>query len=322
MVDAHAPAEHQPVLLKEVIDSLLHDVCGHYVDATFGRGGHTRALLKRLSNSASVLGLDRDPRAIEAGEVLASEDKRFAVVHARFSQIADIVALHAEQPIAGILMDLGVSSPQLDGAERGFSFRLDGPLDMRMDTSETAGASAAEWLNEAEQADIAEVLFQLGEERQARRIAAAIVRQRPLQTTTQLAALIEEVVPRRSGSRKHPATKSFQAIRMHINEEPAELRSGLEGAFAALGSGGRLAVISFHSLEDRVVKRTFKTLTQPPPIPRRIPLREDARPVRAKHIAGPLRASTIEVANNPRARSATLRVIEKLHAPATAVGER
>ena len=312
---ADTASEHEPVLKDEVLNNLLHDSDGTYIDATFGRGGHTRALLASLSDVARVVGLDRDPSAVAAGHSLAQSDSRFEILHARFSELASVAAA-LERPIAGVLLDLGVSSPQLDQGERGFSFRLDGPLDMRMDPSDESSESAADWLNSAAVEEIAEVLFRLGEERHSRRIARAIARDRPLTTTQALADTIAGAVPRRAGA-KHPATRSFQAIRMHVNSEVEELDLGLAGAFAALDDGGRLAVISFHSLEDRAVKRAFRALTKAPELPRRLPVRDAdvARAMPARHVAGPIRAGAAEVERNPRARSATLRVIEKTAVP-------
>ena len=301
--------DHIPVLLEEVLNNLVQCAAGTYVDATFGRGGHSRALLQRLTAGARVIALDRDPAAGAEGRLLAAEDDRFNIQQGRFSQLAQILdALHVEQ-VTGVLMDLGVSSPQLDEAERGFSFRLPGPLDMRMDPEQ--GESAADWLNRAEEADIAKVLKDYGEERFARRIAKAILAARPLQDTVALAKLVADAIPGRAQPGKHPATRTFQAVRIYINQEMAELEAGLAAAFAALAPGGRLAVISFHSLEDRVVKQFFRSLTRPPAVPRRVPLRHEQMVTQARAVAGPVRAGLKEGESNPRARSATLRVVEK-----------
>jgi 16S rRNA (cytosine1402-N4)-methyltransferase len=308
-------SEHVPVLLDEVLKNLVQSDTGIYVDATFGRGGHTRGLLHVLGADASVIALDRDPQAIQEGQRLAAEDERLSVSQARFSQMRDVREIQNAQQaggVQGVLMDLGVSSPQLDDAGRGFSFRFSGPLDMRMDPSE--GLSAADWLNEADESEIARVLKEYAQERFARRIARAIVAARPLSTTDELANLVADVVPAKGAQGKHPATKTFQAVRIHINEETKELELGLQAAFEILAAGGRLAVISFHSLEDRVVKHTFRSWTRPPQLPRRLPVRHDQQTTLAKDIAGPIRPGARELSVNPRARSATLRVIEKVTA--------
>ncbi len=307
-VDSDEGSSHIPVLLDEVLENLVGSTTGTYVDATFGRGGHSRALLSRLQPEARLVVIDRDPAAIADANTLAAADMRVTVCQARFSSLAAVLAEHAVQDVQGVLMDLGVSSPQLDAAARGFSFLKDGPLDMRMDPE--SGESAADWLNTAEPAEIARVLKDYGEERFARRIARAIIAARPLQTTAQLAEVVEQAVPGRV-QQKHPATRTFQAVRMYVNAELDELEQGLQAAFDALAPGGRLAVISFHSLEDREVKHTFRTWTRPPPLPRRVPVRHQDQRTQARDVAGPLRPSAAELARNPRARSATLRVIEK-----------
>ena len=306
-----------PVLLQEVLANLVQSSQGTYVDATFGRGGHSRALLEQLSQTASVVGLDRDLEAVEHGLHLAAADHRFSVHHAEFSRLQEVLQAQDKYPVDGVLMDLGVSSPQLDTAHRGFSFRLHGPLDMRMNSQ--SGLSAAEWINSAAEQEIANVIFQYGEERASRRIARKIVAERPLYTTTELANVVESAIPNRgrpksAGGRapKHPATKTFQGIRIFINQEDEQLKAGIEAAFAALKVAGRLAIISFHSLEDRVVKQAFRALCTPPTLPRRIPVPTKDIPVKARAVVGPLRPSVSETQNNIRARSATLRVIEKL----------
>jgi 16S rRNA (cytosine1402-N4)-methyltransferase len=238
-------AGHIPVLLDEVLKNLVQSKTGTYVDATFGRGGHARGLLARLGPEARLIAIDRDPAAIAAAEQLAVEDTRVTVCHARFSELAGVLAGEGVDAAEGVLMDLGVSSPQLDEAARGFSFRMTGPLDMRMNPEE--GLTAAQWLNEAEEADISRVLKDYGEERFARRIARAIVAVRPFSTTDQLAEVVVSAVPFGGKSRKHPATKTFQAVRIFINQELVEVREGLHAAFELLAPGGRLAVISFHS---------------------------------------------------------------------------
>jgi 16S rRNA (cytosine1402-N4)-methyltransferase len=303
--------QHVPVLCEETIDLVMAAEApsdGVFLDATFGRGGHTRALLRRLGPEARVVAVDRDPQAVEAGRRMASEDERLTMVHGCFAELADILVEAGVEQLDGAIMDLGVSSPQLDDAARGFSFRGDGPLDMRMDTSR--GETAAEWLNRAREQEIADVIRRLGEERYARRIAAAIVGQRPLDSTRELADVIRAVVPTRGG-RTDAATRSFQAIRMQVNDELGQLEAGLETVFERLRPGGRLAVISFHSLEDRVVKKTFRRLAEGPSLPRNLPVR-NAEAARGRIAAGPVRASAAEVARNPRSRSAALRVLERV----------
>lgn len=302
---------HVPVLLNEVLDNLILSFQGTYVDATFGRGGHCSGMLQRLGPESRIIGLDRDPEAILAGRVLSEADNRLSCYHACFSELTDVLAkAGVRDGVQGILMDIGVSSPQLDQPERGFSFSATGPLDMRMDP--TRGKSAREWLNDASEDEISAVLRVHGEERHARRIARAIVAARPLWETEELANLVEQTVPKTYGPRRtHPATKTFQAIRIFINDEDVELQNGLEQAFNALAVGGRLGVISFHSLEDRVVKHMFRALSSPAPIPRHVPIRESENQVEGVLIGKPIRASDAEQAVNPRSRSATLRVIEK-----------
>lgn len=302
--------DHIPVLLDEVLKNLVACDAGTYVDATFGRGGHTHGLLKVLGPEGRVVAIDRDPQAIDVAQALAATEPRLTVCHARFSQLASVLSSEGIARVQGVLLDLGVSSPQLDDAERGFSFRFSAPLDMRMNPQE--GQSAAQWLDSADERDIARVLQDYGEERFARRIARAIVAARPLTTTDELAALVAHAVPQRGRQKKHPATKTFQAIRIFINDETRELELGIQAGFDVLALGGRLAIISFHSLEDRAVKHTFRSLTKPPPVPRRVPVRHQDMHIPARHIIGRLRAGARELQRNPRARSATLRVIEKV----------
>ncbi|MFQ3346431.1 MAG: 16S rRNA (cytosine1402-N4)-methyltransferase [Candidatus Azotimanducaceae bacterium] len=307
-----AAEDHIPVLLREVLHTLIQSDSGVYVDGTYGRGGHCRSMLARLASDAQMIGLDRDPEAVAAAQGLVQADSRFSIFHGRFSQLADVLSdAGVVGGAQGILLDIGVSSPQLDDASRGFSFNADGPLDMRMDPTE--GISAAEWLNVAAEEDIAKVIFIHGEERNSRRIAKNIVAARPLTTTLELADIVEACVPRnRNNMGKHPATKTFQAIRIFINEEDRELREGLQHAFAALAVGGRLAVISFHSLEDRQVKHVFRGLSRPPSMPRRLPVRHTEQGITARLIGKSMKAQSDELATNPRARSATLRVIERI----------
>ena len=285
---------------------------GVYVDATFGRGGHCRAMLEALSDRGRVIALDRDPQAIAAAENLRIAETRLQVFQARFAELDSVIAgLGLNGAIQGVLMDVGVSSPQLDDPERGFSFRHAGPLDMRMDPSQ--GVDAAQWLNSADEEVIANIIWRYGEERRSRRIAKAIVAARPLHTTEALADVVAACVPRGNAkSAKHPATKTFQAVRIFINDELQELQRGVQGAFDSLAVGGRLAVISFHSLEDRQVKQAFKALSQPPVLPRRLPVQDAQTVVRGRLVSGPIRAGQRELDANPRARSATLRVIERV----------
>lgn len=305
--------KHLPVLLEETVTSLAIKPAGIYVDGTFGRGGHSRAILQQLDNDGRLLGLDRDPAAIAVGQQLASEDPRFSIEHCAFSQLDTVIHQRLwQQRIDGILLDIGVSSPQLDEAARGFSFMQDGPLDMRMDTS--SGISAAEWLANAEEVEIATVIKTLGEERYGKRIARAIVEQRqvaPITTTRQLAELVDKASPSKDKF-KHPATRTFQAIRIFINNELEELTTALEKAMDVLAVGGRLAVISFHSLEDRIVKRYFRDEAKGDDLPAHFPIRAAELNPRLKIIGKAIRAGDDELAVNPRARSAVLRVAEKL----------
>ncbi|MBS0211870.1 MAG: 16S rRNA (cytosine(1402)-N(4))-methyltransferase RsmH [Proteobacteria bacterium] len=282
---------------------------GTYLDGTFGRGGHARGVLQRLGNKGRLLLMDKDPEAIAMAQAAFGADARVAIRHGSFAQLAQWDATAAG--LDGVLLDLGVSSPQLDDAARGFSFREDGPLDMRMDNA--AGQSAAQWLARADEREIADVLWTFGEERLSRRIARAIVAARaaaPIERTAQLAQLIAGVVGRGAG-KIHPATRSFQAIRIFINRELDDLESGLAAAHARLRPGGRLAVISFHSLEDRIVKRFIAAHAKAPAGDRRAPVAPAFHPT-LRALGGDVRAAADEVAVNPRARSAALRVAEKL----------
>jgi len=303
--------QHQPVLLEEAIEALAIRGDGVYLDCTFGRGGHSRAILARLLEQGRLFSIDKDPRAIEAGLEELGDDPRFSITQASFAELDQLVRdWGIDGRLDGILFDLGVSSPQLDDPERGFSFMEDGPLDMRMDP--TRGVSAAEWLAEATEREISRVLWEFGEERHARRIARSIVmarRREPLRRTSQLAGLIEKTIGRRE--RKHPATRCFQAIRIWINNELADLALGLEAAIEQLRPGGRLVAISFHSLEDRLVKRTLQEAARPGQVRRNIPEHPDAKP-RLRLVGKPIRPSESEISANPRARSAVMRVAEKL----------
>lgn len=304
--------QHVPVLRDRVLEELRVRPDGSYLDCTFGRGGHSRAILACLGPQGRLYALDRDPQAFAAARELAASDPRVVAEQAAFSEFGAFLDAHAAGCMDGMLFDLGVSSPQLDDADRGFSFSRPGPLDMRMDPA--VGSSAADWLNVAEETEIARVLRRLGEEKSASRIARVIVQRRQekaINTTGELAALIEAVVPRRAGAR-HPATRSFQAIRMHVNRELEELEGALREVPGRLCPGGRLCVISFHSLEDRLVKRFMRDHSRVDPALARLPVvPPSAQPVlRLPH--GPIRASAAEVAANPRARSASLRVAERL----------
>lgn len=307
---------HLPVLYREVLDGLAVRAAGRYLDGTFGRGGHARGVLEQLGPDGRLLVMDKDPEAIEVARRHFGGDPRVSIFHGSFAQMGQWDA--AAGGLDGVLLDLGVSSPQLDEAGRGFSFGKDGPLDMRMDP--TSGESAAEWLARAGEQEIADVLWTLGEERHSRRIARAIVERRaatPLTGTAQLAELIASVVPRgKPGSdrgRINPATRSFQAIRIHINGELDDLHAGLDAALECLVPGGRLAVISFHSLEDRIAKQFINRHAKAPPANRRMPVEPDFVPV-LRAIGGAIKAGDEETASNPRARSAVLRVAEKLPA--------
>lgn len=303
--------EHEPVLREEAVAALNVRPDGFYVDATFGRGGHARTILERLGQDGRLLALDRDPQAVASAKQQFADEVRLTIVHGPFSMLGKAVAERGwHGRVNGILFDLGVSSPQLDDPARGFSFRSEGPLDMRMDN--TRGESAADWLNRAEEQEIADVLFHLGEERYARRIARAILHRRveqPIATTKQLAEIVAGAVPTRERS-KDPATRSFQAIRLYINRELDELRETLPQAMEVLAPHGRLVVISFHSLEDRIVKQFMRAQEKGRELPPDLPVRHVEIHSRLKVIGKPVRAGEEEVRRNPRARSAVLRVAE------------
>tara|TARA_R110001592_G_scaffold62857_3_gene192435 strand:- start:5181 stop:6122 length:942 start_codon:yes stop_codon:yes gene_type:complete len=303
---------HTSVLLDEAIEGLAVRPGGLYVDGTFGRGGHSRALLARLSAQGRLLGFDKDPEAIRVGAELAAEDGRFVVIQRSFADMAEELrqrGLHGQ--VDGVLLDLGVSSPQLDNAERGFSFMHDGPLDMRMDP--TSGQSAADWINNAAEADIATVLKEYGEERYAKRLARAIVGRRAEQPFTRTADLAEVVKVANPAweKHKHPATRAFQGIRIFINRELDDLAEGLKAALDVLAPGGRLVVISFHSLEDRMVKQFMRREAKGAPLPRDLPIRAADIEVSINLVGKAIMPSATETATNPRARSAVLRIAEK-----------
>lgn len=305
---------HISVLLAETLTGLAIKADGIYLDGTFGRGGHSREIIKQLGPAGRLFAIDRDPAAIAAAAPLQA-DARFHITHSPFAALARIAEEQAIfGKLDGILLDLGVSSPQLDDAERGFSFMRDGPLDMRMDP--TSGMSAAQWLATADVEDITFVLREYGEEKFAWRIANAIVAQRaeqPLLRTAELASLISNVVPKSAKEKKHPATRSFQAIRIYVNSELEQVNLALQGAMAALKPGGRLCVISFHSLEDRLVKQFMRRHSKAEPVPRGMPLTEAQlnKAIPLKLIGKAIMPSAAELAANPRARSAVLRIAEK-----------
>lgn len=304
---------HQPVLLAETLTALALQPAGCYVDATFGRGGHTQAILSRLGSMGRVIALDKDPVAYAAAQRLMALDPRLQVERGSYTMLERVAEQYGVSGnIAGVLLDLGVSSPQLDDALRGFSFLRDGPLDMRMDP--TQGLSVAQWLADAAEQDIEQVLHEFGEERFARRIAHAIVTARaeaPLLTTGHLAAVVSAANPAWERD-KHPATRSFQALRIFINHELDDLRAVLPQALNVLAPGGRLTVISFHSLEDRIVKRYFRAQAHGDDLPRDLPVMQTQCHPRLRLVGKAVHASAAEVAINPRARSAVLRVAEKL----------
>ena len=297
---------HVPVLLEESISALNIREDKTYVDGTFGRGGHSQAILARLGVRGRLFALDQDPAALAPG---ALEDPRLELIHARFSTMKQALAARGVRQVAGILLDLGVSSPQLETPARGFSFAREGPLDMRMDT--TRGRTAAEWLDRADEKEIREVIFRYGEERFAKSIAAAIVAARPVGTTGQLAAIVGRAVRTREPG-QHPATRTFQAVRIFINQELEELEVTLPRAVELLEPGGRLAVVSFHSLEDRIVKNFMRERSTADKLPKAVPVRARDLPQPEMRIVGKaIKPSAAEVKRNPRARSAVLRVAEK-----------
>ena len=301
---------HATVLLREAVDALQVKPDGVYVDGTFGRGGHSRLILEKLGEHGKLIALDKDPMAITAGQAI--RDARFQMVHSGFEHLGDVLRKLGVERVDGVLLDLGVSSPQLDDKQRGFSFRFDAPLDMRMDTSR--GQTAAEWLAAVDESELAEVIREYGEERFARQIARAIVaarEERALHTTHQLVDVVARCVRTREPG-KNPATRTFQAIRIYLNRELEELENVLPQCVGHLKAGGRMAVISFHSLEDRIVKRFMRDMAQGDKLPKSVPIRAaDVPQGQLRLIGKATRASMAEVAANPRARSAVLRVAER-----------
>ncbi len=309
------PYRHRSVLLDSAVELLVSDPAGRYVDGTFGRGGHSRLILSHLDSTGALLGIDKDPQAIESARSLSDEDGRFGVFHGSFAELDQAIDQQGWSLVHGILLDLGVSSPQLDDAERGFSFMRNGPLDMRMNPEQPP--SAAQWLAEADEQDIANVIFRYGEERFSRRIARRIVERRKekaLQTTHELAELVAAAVPKKE-KHKHPATRTFQAIRIFINRELEDLEAGLDAAVKRLLPGGRLVVISFHSLEDRLVKRFMRDLARGPRLPKGIPVTAEQEASGFRLVSKALKADEQEVNDNVRARSAVMRVLERVSDP-------
>ena len=304
---------HDSVLLNEAVDALVVDPDGYYVDGTFGRGGHSRAILDRLSATGRLLVIDKDPQAIAYAEEHFAHDERVIIGHASFADMQSLVEQHnLAGQVTGVLLDLGVSSPQLDDPQRGFSFTHDGPLDMRMDTSR--GQSAAEWIAEAGEQDIATVLKEYGEERFAKRMAKAIVAERarkPIVTTSHLAEVVKQANPSWEKG-KHPATRAFQGIRIYINRELDDLVSVLDQAVDLLAVEGRLVVISFHSLEDRIVKQFIRKQEKGEELPRHLPVMAHQLNQRLKRVGKAVKASDEELASNVRARSAVMRIAEKV----------
>ncbi|WP_296946224.1 16S rRNA (cytosine(1402)-N(4))-methyltransferase RsmH [uncultured Massilia sp.] len=309
--------QHRTVLLDEAVDALSLEgarAAGTYIDGTFGRGGHSRLILSKLAPGGRLIAFDKDPQAIATAQQVG--DPRFSIVHDSFATMRDALAARGIAQVDGILLDLGISSPQVDDARRGFSFRNDGPLDMRMDT--TRGMSAAEWLAEVPERQLEKVIRDYGEERFAFQIAKAIVARRaiePISSTRQLAAIVADAVKTREKG-KDPATRTFQAIRIFVNQELEDLEAGLSAAFALLAPGARLSVISFHSLEDRMVKQFLASKAKVAQPDRRLPIRAVDLPQPLMKLIGKTKPSDAEVGANPRARSAVLRVAERLETPA------
>ncbi len=305
---------HRPVLLSEALKALAIKPEGIYLDGTFGRGGHSEAILEQLGEGGHLLAIDQDPQAVTVAEQKFGDDPRFEIAQSNFESLVDVVnECGFEQKVDGVLLDIGVSSPQLDDASRGFSFLKPGPLDMRMNPE--AGQSAAQWLATVEEHDLFVVLKRYGEERFARRIARAVVtarQEKEITDTVQLAELISLAVPVKE-KHKHPATRSFQAIRIYINRELEVLETALEAAVDTLSVGGRLVVISFHSLEDRIVKRFMRDKARGPKIPRDLPIMDSEIEINFKLVGKAIKPGEKEIEQNPRSRSSVLRVLERLH---------
>ena len=311
---ASAAAPHIPVLAEEVVHALAVAPGETHVDGTFGAGGYSKAILEK--GAARVIAFDRDPEAIQAGESLAaSSGERLTLVPERFSRMRQALSARGVDQVDGVTLDIGVSSMQLDRPERGFSFQGDGPLDMRMSPD---GPSAADFVNHADEAEIADILFHYGEETKSRRVARAIVAARPIARTGELADAVRKALGHHAGMKKDPATRTFQAIRIHVNDELKELEGGLAAAEQVLRPGGRLAVVTFHSLEDRIVKRFLRSRSgSPAGGSRHRPAANESGPAPTfEAVARPVRASEAEVRANPRARSATLRAARRTAAPA------
>lgn len=299
--------QHIPVLRDDMVNAVMTDRDGAYLDATFGRGGHARALLRQLSPKASLVALDRDPDAYQAAVDLSREDSRVQPMRGVFSEIRSLLSSDRCNRLSGLMMDIGVSSPQLDDPARGFSFMRSGPLDMRMDPE--SGESAASWLNRVDLSDLVNVLRELGDEKNARAIAMSILDKRPLYTTHELVTAVDSSRSRRD-PRKHSATRVFQAVRMHINDELSELNRGIEAGFHHLVDGGRIGVLTFHSIEHAIVRQKFRGLVRPV-VPRRLPVRGTSLG-RAKYVVKAKRPNPAEMNINPRSRSALLQVIERI----------
>ena len=305
-------ASHTTVLLKEAVDALVVKPDGRYVDCTYGRGGHSAMIAERISASGRLMVIDRDLEAIADARRQFQHDDRIVIVHGTFHELSRFAAENDMLPLDGVLMDLGVSSPQLDDAQRGFSFMKDGPLDMRM--NQTDETSARDWVATADEREITDVLRTYGEEKFARRIARRIVETReesPIETTHQLVSVIEAAIPR-VDPHKHPATRSFQAIRIKVNRELDSLQQCLDDVVSLLTSGGRLVVISFHSLEDRIVKRFIRDKQRGENLPHKLPVRDDEIKRELKSLGRAVKPSEQERNDNPRARSSIMRVAERL----------
>jgi len=305
--------QHETVLLEPAVEALITDPAGFYVDGTFGRGGHSRQILSVLTEQGRLLAIDKDPQAIDTASKNFGADSRFEIAQGSFSRLAELVESTGRTgKVNGVLLDLGVSSPQLDEAKRGFSFTQDGPLDMRMNPNE--GQSAAQWLASAAEQEIADVIYRYGEEKFSRRMARAIVEQRkvaPITSTLQLAEIVKQANPAWE-KHKHPATRAFQGIRIHINSELEDLQRVLTQALDVLSIGGRLVVISFHSLEDRMVKQFIDKQAKGDDFPAGVPVQTSDLNPRMKKIGKAVKASDEEVARNQRSRSAVMRIAEKI----------